>query len=184
MAQESSRQCALHTCSGGGIATTCSCGSAMASAAVGASGPAPTTDVLFRTIEEWHLSHDGNSSGNTPTAWSEADVLDAGTGRSSLRWLVHSVQPRNITAVTADPSRAASLRKEFGTLGSSGGTAPTGCNGHQTKQCSHARGGEILVGSWVPSSELPLPPLAPGAAYDVVSAPTQSNPDLQRLFRR
>lgn len=59
-----------------------------------------TTDALFATIEAWHQ---GRPS---------ASVLDAGTGRHSLGWLVSWLNAR-ITAVTADPRSADAMSSEF-----------------------------------------------------------------------
>jgi hypothetical protein len=132
-----------------------------------------TTDVLFRTIEEWHSRDESEAAAAAATAWSAAAVLDAGTGRTSLRWLTGSVQPQFVTAVTADPARAAGLREEFslmGGLGGSGSGAGSGDGGGDAGPEESRRGGEVLVGSWVPNGDLPPPPLADDAMYDVVLA--------------
>lgn len=135
----------------------------------GSSSSPSTTDVLFRTIEEWHGAGD-ESGAPTATAWADAAVLDAGTGRSSLRWLVNSVRPRHVTAVTADPARAAALREEFG-FGDSAVHHPRDCvSTDHDGQPVHSGECTVLVGSWVPSSELSLPQLVPNVVYDVVLA--------------
>ena len=58
-------------------------------------------DVLFNTVKRLQ--------GNTP--W--GDVLDAGTGLHSLRWLT-ACTTRTVTAVTGDPSRERALREQLG----------------------------------------------------------------------
>lgn len=57
-------------------------------------------DALFSQIEKWQ----GN------TAW--GDILDAGTGEHSLRWL-RGLQANSITGITGDTSTAMSLEKQF-----------------------------------------------------------------------
>jgi hypothetical protein len=89
------------------------------------------TDRLFETIERLHAPH----------PW--GDVLDAGTGQHSLRW-ISTLSTRSWTAVTGDDRRATTLRR--------------------TLVDRIRTGDQILSGNWTD------PALLTGRRFDVVIA--------------
>lgn len=89
------------------------------------------TDTLFSQVAAWQEG----------APWGR--FLDAGTGEHSLRWLT-SLKTERWTAITGDPTRAASLRERFG---------------HQLRPQD-----QILAGNWLD------PGLLEGQRFDVVLA--------------
>ena len=104
------------------------------------STPVATGDVLFDLIRD-------HETASTATPWGR--VLDAGTGRQSLTWLLSLTGVTRWSAITADEGMARTMREDV----------LTPCADH-----SAVEKGTLLVGNWDD------PKLCDGEEYDVIIA--------------
>ena len=104
----------------------------------------PSGDVLFDSIAKVEaLSHEGKST----EPWGR--VLDAGTGRQSLTWMLTLPNLRRWSAITADESMATTMRNEV--LG-------------PCEDRAAVDRGELVIGNWDD------PELLRGETFDVILA--------------